>query len=122
MRNGKIKVDELKVLIIDRLKVIRNESLLSIAEHPNFKDKVRGDKVYGAEYNGKKANIIFLTGTNEDFVNAIEELKEEGMIEIKPLDILSSALDGFIYDMPIAKKIRVYAEPHWMPVELILKR
>lgn len=115
-------VNDLKSLIIERLKVIRNESLLAIADHPSIKDMASGDIVYGAEYNGKKANIVFLLNTNDDFVTAIEELKAEGKIEMKPLDFLSSVLDGSIYNLPIAKEARVYASPHWMPVELVLKQ
>lgn len=115
-------IDELKKLIIDRLKVIHNESLLALANHPSIKEKAYGDKIYGAEYKGKNANIVFLIDTNNDFVNAIEELKSEGIIDVKPIDLLSTVLDGDIYDMPIAKHVRIYAKPHWMPIELILNK
>lgn len=79
-------INELKKLIIDRLKVIHNESLVALANHPSIKEKAYGDKIYGAEYKGQKANIVFLIDTNDDFVNAIEELKAEGIIDVKPLD------------------------------------
>lgn len=53
-------IDELKKLIIDRLKVIHNESLLALANHPSIKENAYGDKIYGAEYKGKNANLKVL--------------------------------------------------------------
>lgn len=113
-----IKID-LKNRIISCLKELGRYTLPALAKYPGIAELAEGDKDYGGELRGKKANILYVKDVNTFFTSAIDELIEDGIIELKPVDLLSAINDGVVYEeYPIAEAIRVYSSTRWLPVEV----
>lgn len=60
--------------------------------------------------------IILWKGMSEEFVNAIAELLKEEKIFIFPTSHLTYMADGGLLKLPLARSIRNYKKPHWLPV------
>lgn len=70
-----------------------------------------GDLMWGVE-----GNIFFWFSLSQEAINALESLNKEGLIELKPTQLLVYLIDGAIPDAPIAKQHRKYKSPHWLPI------
>lgn len=113
-----IKID-LKDRIISCLKERGRYTLPALAEFPGIAELAKGDKYYGGELRGKKANILYVKDVNTFFTSAIDELIDEGVIELKPVDIAAAIVDGVVYkEYPIAEDVRTYSSTRWLPVDV----
>jgi hypothetical protein len=61
-------------------------------------------------------NIDLWWGMSEGLAETIESLLHERMIHQHPSTLLVYAIDGGIPKMPIAKSLRKYKSPRWLPV------
>jgi hypothetical protein len=52
----------------------------------------------------------------EAAVNAITQLREDGLIVAMPSQMLTYLIDGMTLTFPVAKGTRAYKKPHWAPV------
>lgn len=75
---------------------------------PEFRD---GDFSLSA-----RENHILWVNMTEDAVNAITQLREEGLIVATPSQMLTYLIDGMTLTFPLAKGARAYKKPHWAPV------
>jgi hypothetical protein len=63
-------------------------------------------------------NLILWSGMSEAACTAIREALATGTIEYRPTSPLVYMIDGGFPDMPLAKSLRHYTVPHWVPVTL----
>jgi len=61
-------------------------------------------------------NIILWAGMSTEFFQVIAEALRTHRIETKPTQVLVYLIDGEALNMPLAKSLRQYKEPHWLPV------
>lgn len=67
-----------------------------------------------------RVNLTVMAGLSRFAVEAIKDLLDERRIIIKTCSLLVYYVDGALLSMPIAKKIRDYKVPHWLPSTLDL--
>jgi hypothetical protein len=72
----------------------------------------KGDYQIGDE----EHNIWFWHSVSLEAAKAINKLVLEGKIVRKESMLLVYAYEGQILNMPIAKKVRTYKKPHWLPI------
>lgn len=113
-----LKID-LKNRIISCLKERGRYTLPALANYPGIAELAEGDKHYGGDLEGEKANILYVKDVNTFFTSAIDELVEDGIIELKPVDLLAATVDGVVYnEYPIAEDVRVYPSTRWLPIDV----
>jgi hypothetical protein len=64
----------------------------------------------------KYENIILWVGTSQTFFDAVAKALSAHLIESHPTQVLVYMVDGCMVDMPLAKSLRQYKEPHWLPI------
>lgn len=80
-------------------------------DHPGF--DLKGDHVIELHH-----NLILWFNMSEEFVQAVVDLRESGIIKVEPCPVLVYLADGMVPSAPVAKQNRAYKEPHWLPVVL----
>lgn len=67
-------------------------------------------------------NLIVWTGMSVEFIEALRELKTDGLIEVGPAHPLVYLIDGMTLHLPIAKRPtpKGYKTMHWIPSILTL--
>lgn len=70
-----------------------------------------GDFDYG--YSDK--NIFLWFGMSEEAIKAINELEEEGTIQLETAEPLAYLIDGIVPGYEIAKQDRKYKSERWLP-------
>lgn len=63
-------------------------------------------------------NLFVWFDLSEEAVSALTELLEKERITVKVTNPLIYICDGMIPQAPVAKKLRDYATPHWLPVSI----
>lgn len=61
-------------------------------------------------------NIILWAGMSQPFFDAIAQALSTHLIETRPTQVMVYMADGGMLNMPVAKSLRQYKEPHWLPV------
>jgi hypothetical protein len=62
---------------------------------------------------------IIWAGVSQEFEEAVGDLLREGAIVLKTTSFMTYAADRqTLRRYPIAKRIRKYAKPHWLPIVL----
>ena len=66
-------------------------------------------------------NIIVWTEISSEAISAINELIAEGRIELRPYrpgwqGVMTYGFDGGVLPLPLAKAVRPYKRPRWLPV------
>jgi len=70
---------------------------------------------------GEARNVFVATDVNEDFIRSVNELMNEGAIEVTSCHPMIVSFDGGeIYDYKIAKPGKVYKKLRWLPLVLNL--
>jgi hypothetical protein len=80
-------------------------------------EDVRGDFALGKA----DLNIYWWLGMSAEFATAFSRIDKSGMIELRPTQLLVYLIDGATLSLPLAKQLRKYKEPHWLPVSIRLK-
>jgi len=66
---------------------------------------------------GTARNVFVATDVNEKFIHSINELMNEGIIEVRSCDLLMVSFDGGdVYDYKIAKPNKTYKKMRWLPL------
>lgn len=66
-------------------------------------------------------NVVVWTEISSEAISAINELIEEGSIEVRPYrpgwqGVMTYGFDGGVLPLPLAKAGRSYKRPRWLPV------
>lgn len=101
---------------------LASEILKMVKEKPgtSFAELARIDGVPG-DFNIKwepedGSNIILWSGVSQAAVAAIHQLVKEKLIEIQSSSLLVYLIDGCTLSLPVAKSIRHFKRPRWLPV------
>ncbi len=65
-------------------------------------------------------NVVIWNGVSQEFVDAFAALTASGDIEVKSCSVIVYFCDGESLPLPVAKSIRKYKTPHWLPVTFSL--
>lgn len=64
-------------------------------------------------------SLVIWDGVSQEFAEAIESLLADRVIVLKPCSTMVYMADRQILDgYPVAKHVRRYTKPHWLPVTL----
>jgi len=77
-----------------------------------FPDFFGGDCSFGMP----EKNILYWVGLSETGGDSIEAAVRSKVVEMRPTHIMNYVADGRILNLPLAKTLRVYKKPHWIPV------
>ena len=73
----------------------------------------RGDSVL---FLGGYENILLWHGLSKELCKEIEEAIASGLLVPHPTSLITYMIDGCHLNLPLAKQLRKYKEPHWLPV------
>jgi len=65
---------------------------------------------------GDFANVALWGGVSRVFVDTVNEVLRTQLVRRQPVSVMSYLLDGTYLTLPLAKRLRAYAKPHWLPV------
>lgn len=65
-------------------------------------------------------NVFTWMGVNQAFIDQMRRLKTSLRVIFWPTSYLTYLVDGVYVEMPLAKKLRNYKTPHWVPTVLFL--
>jgi|GEM_PF-1318965 len=103
----------------ERCELIEEDVLQFIKDYDvvSFVDLCRMFKIEG-EYNIvlENKNIIFWINVSEEFCILLRKLCREKKIYCKPTNFLTYLIDGRGIQLEIAKRIKKYKDPHWLPL------
>jgi hypothetical protein len=69
-----------------------------------------------SDKNGNETNIIMMNNISQECIDSFIELIDNDIIKINPTSLLVAMVDGKTISVPIAKSIRKYKEPRWIPM------
>lgn len=95
------------------LKYIQEYGSVSFAELARHVEGFKGDYAF---YSNKKKNIVLWDGLSEEAGQALEQLINSYKITMKPTMLLVYLIDGMFLGYPIARRVRDYKKPHWLPI------
>jgi hypothetical protein len=107
--------EKVAIIVRDRDYVSFAELAREWPEHFN----VRGE-AYGIEATNRGenvGNIFYWTGLSAIGVKALE-IGRPALFTFEPCNPLSYFIDGCALTLPLARRVRKYKEPHWLPVVL----
>lgn len=59
-------------------------------------------------------NLVLWTGLSDELVEAVSSAIAEGQLHLWPATDMTYLLDGFHLNLPEAKRVQPYKEPHWI--------
>ena len=64
-------------------------------------------------------NVVLWHGVSQDLIDAVNALRDAGLIELRASVPLVYMVDGEVLTLPLARRLPEvgYAEPHWLPTE-----
>jgi hypothetical protein len=104
---------------------IKNRLFELIKEKPgtSFAEILRDIPEAKGEYAftvGKFENLFMWVGLTSESIKALIQLEQENSIKFKPVPLWVYLNDGLILELPIAKKIKNYKKPRWIPAVIEL--
>ena len=87
-------------------------SFAELSKLPGFNDP--GGNKLGLTHS-KHPSLLIWANMSEEAVAAMQELREEGSIIYEHGSVISYMVDGAMMKLPIARRIRDYKKPHWLP-------
>jgi hypothetical protein len=105
---------DLKKRIASRIDELKTVTFAELRWIPGF----RGEKTACISQ-----NVVVWTEISSEAISAINELIEEGSIEVRPYrpgwqGVMTYGFDGGVLPLPLAKAVRPYKRPRWLPVYL----
>lgn len=91
---------------------------VSFAEFEKSLDGFKGNFEFGRP----EKNIVFWQGASPEFVNGLNALIEEGLVDIKGVSEIIYLVDGCMPRLPLAKQNRKYKDTHWVPAVVQLTK
>jgi hypothetical protein len=77
-----------------------------------FPDFFGGDCSFGMP----EKNILYWVGLSEIGASSIDAAVRSKAVGMRPTHILTYFADGRILNLPLARTLRMYKKPHWIPV------
>ena len=113
------RLEAAKTVILDTVKLYPDTSFVEVGNMLSSKGLLETDKdnffrVFHPEYN----NVIMWQTENSLLTRGVAELVTEGKLVAKRCHELVYGMDGTVLQLPIAKSLRKYKDPHWWPVTL----
>ena len=65
---------------------------------------------------GDFANVALWGGVSRAFVDTVNEVLRTQLVCRQPVSVMRYLLDGTYLTLPLAKRLRDYAKPRWLPV------
>lgn len=111
-------VEEYKKVIVDYCKTHPGTSFAELNDAFNDADlDYRGaESIVLADYE----NLVIWSNWCSDAVQAFQELLNDE-ITIDSCDVLIYAIDRIMLDLPVAKRLQSYKQPHWAPCVISMK-
>lgn len=95
------------------VEMIKRKTSVSFVELERGVDGFEGEMSFGLP----DKNIFYWFNISDDASEALKELLDSDVIKMTPANPLVYFIDGNRYRMPhIAKQVRNYKEPRWIPV------
>jgi hypothetical protein len=110
--------EQMKNMIVNRLTSYHDFVLSSLNNWGEFVKLCGGDKHLSLQtVKGEETNIIVLMDVSDEFRNTFKALHETQIIKLSSCNEELIAIDnGQYYPFPIAKSVKVFKEPRWMPM------
>lgn len=61
-------------------------------------------------------HVLFWDGWNQDAIDLMNEVQDEGPVHKEPTQFLTYLIDGAGLDLPVVKSRVSYKRDHWLPV------
>ena len=107
--------------ILDRLTKFKAVSFVELErEIPGF--KWEENNVFQLMYPDPQTSNIIVWQLSERGSSVITDLLKEKKIILTPTELLTYLVDGLTLDLPIAKRIKHYKNPHWLPMVIDLAK
>lgn len=95
------------------LALVHRYDHVTFAEVSMHIDGTRGNF---ALYLPNNDSVMIWSGLSAEAIGATDELIREKLIHFRPTDLLVYLADGELLRLPVAKTVRKYAKPHWLPM------
>lgn len=106
----------IKDYIVNWLNENEDITMNGLQGHEEFQEISFGDFSWTVDKDGKETNIIMMNNISQECIDSIIELINGDIIKIQPTSLMVAMIDGNIFRVPIAKSIRVYKTPRWIPM------
>lgn len=63
-------------------------------------------------------NIVIWVGVSHDMAEAFAALHDAGLIQFRPTQAITYWVDGKVPNLPLAKQLRRYKTPRWLPATI----
>jgi len=103
------------MILLEKIKkyIDDNRGGVSFAELSKI-DGFNGDREISFD-SAKFSNIIVWSGVSEEAVSSLRKLVDNKSYHFHPTSSLTYMADGAMLNIPIAKSVRHYKTPHWIP-------
>jgi len=102
------------------IKYIDENDYVTFIELQNYMQEFAETKGDWSLEKGK--NLILWAGMSEEFVNCLTSLIDNEIFLYYPAPIFIYLVDGGMLNFPVAKNVKAYKKPHWLPVYLRPKK
>jgi hypothetical protein len=85
---------------------------LTFVELLGFLPYLKGDYFYWVGNN----SIVAWIGVSQECIHALQDLLLNEQISLHSTQPLTYLIDGCALKLPLAKSVRQYKKPHWLPV------
>lgn len=107
---------KIKDYIVNWLSENEDITMNGLQSHEEFNEISSGEFSWILDKNGKKTNIIMMSNISQECIDSFMELIDNKVIKIKATSLMVAMLDGKTLSLPIAKSVRVYKTPRWIPI------
>ena len=109
--------NNIKDYLVNWLKEYDDITMNGLQSHEEFKNISSGNFSWTVSVkNGEETNIVMMNNVSQKCIDSFIELIENDIIKIKPTTLFIAMIDGNVFKAPIAKSIRNYKTPRWIPM------
>jgi hypothetical protein len=91
-------------------------ALVDRQNHVTFAELSRLEGFSGDREVEMRPNCLLWTGVSEEAAQALLGLIKEQRVHFHPTTSLTYLIDGTMLRLPLARSVREYKKPHWLPV------
>ena len=107
----------IKDYIVNWLNENEDITMNGLQSHEEFNKISSGDFSWTVSHkNGNETNIVMMNNVSQECIDSFIELIDKDIIKIKPTSLMVAMIDGNILGVPVAKSIRNYKTPRWIPM------
>jgi hypothetical protein len=109
--------NNIKDYIVNWLKEYDDITMNGLQSHEEFNEISSGNFSWTVSgKNGEETNIVMMNNVSQKCIDSFIELIDNDIIKIKPTSLLVAMVEGKTLDAPLAKSIRNYKKPRWIPM------